>query len=253
MTHRVRLRSILRFLKRGATVATEKEKPAWVPSAILHRAFQIAADGHAECVRKGSDIPYLGHLLGVCSLVIEAGGSENQAAAALLHDLLEDTPTTRDELALMLGGDAGAAVAGMVAGCTDTTFARKADIKSEQKVWSKDRKAEAWWNDRKKPYIDKLASTPHSPGHDSYIVVSLADKTYNAENTASDLRGLVGPARDEVWNKFNVGVEHQKLWYRGLVEAYTTDNKTYTPGEQALLDRFIAAVDEMFPGEGGPE
>ena len=247
------LRSFLRFPMKGAAMAREKEKPAWVPTAITHRAFQIAADGHADCVRKGSDIPYLGHLLGVASLVIEAGGTENQAAAALLHDVLEDTPLKVDELANMLGGDDGAIVAGIVAGCTDTTFERKAAIKIEQEKWSPERKAESWWNDRKKPYIDKLAATSNTAGHDSYIVVSLADKTYNAENTASDLRGLVGPARDEVWNKFNVGVEHQKLWYRGLVEAYTTDNKTYTPGEQALLDRFIAAVDEMFPGEGGPE
>ena len=233
-------------------MATEKEKPAWVPSAILHRAFQIAADGHAECVRKGSDIPYLGHLLGVCSLVIEAGGSENQAAAALLHDLLEDTPTTEEELALMLGGSHGIAVAAMVAGCTDTTFARKEEIKEQQKGWTDERKAESWWNDRKSPYIDKLTDTMISPGDDSYVLVSLADKTYNAENTAADLRGLSGPARDALWSKFNVGYDYQRKWYRGLVTAYTTDNKTYSSGEQALLNRFVAAVDEMFPDEGGP-
>lgn len=229
-----------------------KEEPKWRPSAILHRAFQIAADGHADCVRKGSDIPYLGHLLGVSSLVIEAGGSENQAAAALLHDLLEDTPTTEEELALMLGGSHGIAVAAMVAGCTDTTFARKEEIKDQQKNWDYQRKAESWWNDRKHPYIKKLAATSNTIGQDSYVLVSLADKTYNAENTAADLRGLTGPARDAVWSKFNVGYDYQRKWYRGLVAAYTTDNKTYTSGEQALLSRFIAAVDEMFPDEGGP-
>lgn len=232
-------------------MATKKETPAWAPTAIMHRAFQIAADGHADCVRKGSDIPYLGHLLGVCSLVIEAGGTENQAAAALLHDLLEDTPTEVGELAGMLGGDDGAIVAGIVAGCTDTTFARKKAMKDRQKEWSPERKAASWWGDRKEPYINKLAaaSTEMYP----YILVSLADKTYNAENTASDLRGLVGPARTAVWDKFNVGVEYQEKWYRGLVRAYTTENKKYTRGEQALLDRFIAAVDEMFNEAGATQ
>lgn len=226
-------------------MAREKEKPAWVPTAITHRAFQIAADGHADCVRKGSDIPYLGHLLGVASLVIEAGGTENQAAAALLHDVLEDTPLKVDELANMLGGDDGAIVAGIVAGCTDTTFERKAAIKIEQEKWSPERKAESWWNDRKKPYVEKLATA--STGCHPYVLVSLADKTYNAENTAADLRGLTADDRGAVWAKFNVGLEYQKMWYRGLVDAYTTDNKTYTDGERALLDRFIAAVDQMFP------
>lgn len=233
-----------------------KEKPAWTPTALTFRAFQLAADGHAECVRKASEIPYLGHLLGVASLVIEAGGTEEQAAAALLHDLLEDTPTTHNELALLIGGTSGQVVADMVNGCTDTTFARKAEIKEEQKTWPADQKAASWWNDRKKPYVEKLtrSATAHSP----YVLVSLADKTYNAENTAADLRGLTGAERDAVWSKFNVGYEYQKLWYQGLVTAFETgctshtkgEKRSYTDGEKALFGRFKKAVNEMFPKEG---
>ena len=226
-------------------MTTEKDKPAWTPTGLTFRAFQLAADGHADYVRKGTTIPYLGHLLGVASLVIEAGGTEEQAAAALLHDLLEDTPTTRDRLEELIGGDSGKAVADMVNGCTDTTFARKAEIKDRQKNWPAGRRADSWWVDRKEPYVEKLTGSSTSCDH--YVLVSLADKTYNAENTAADLRGLVGPARDAVWGKFNVGYEHQKKWYRGLVAAFTADNKSYSPGEQALCDRFVAAVNEMFP------
>lgn len=230
-------------------MATEKEKPAWTPTALTFRAFQLAADGHAGCVRKGSDIPYLGHLLGVASLVIEAGGTEAQAAAALLHDLLEDTPMTVEQLSQKLGSDEGAVVAGIVAGCTDTSFEDKAKIKKQQEDWTPQRKADSWWADRKKPYVKKLAKS--STSCYPYILVSLADKTYNAENTAADLRGLVGPARDAVWSKFNVGYEHQKMWYQGLVAAFTADNKSYSPGQQALCDRFVAAVNEMFTEDDG--
>lgn len=243
MTFAAWLRPLFGSRQKGATLA--KEKPTWTPTALTFRAFQLAADGHAECVRKGSSIPYLGHLLGVSSLVIEAGGSEEQAAAALLHDLLEDTPTTRDELAVLIGGDSGASVADMVNGCTDTMFARKQEIKDEQKNWPADKKAASWWNDRKAPYVDKLthSATTGSP----YVLVSLADKTYNAENTVADLRKCSPGEEHTVWAKFNVGYEYQKLWYQGLVAAFETGCPSYTDGERALFGRFVAAVAEMFP------
>ncbi|PZO08188.1 MAG: hypothetical protein DCF27_09100 [Lysobacteraceae bacterium] len=54
------------------------------------RAVDCARVAHAEHFRKGSGIPYIYHLLGVSSLVIEFGGSEDQAIADLLHDVIED-------------------------------------------------------------------------------------------------------------------------------------------------------------------
>ena len=65
-------------------MATDKQ-PRWKPSKTFYFAMTLAGIGHEEDTRKGSDIPYLGHLLGVASIVIEAGGTENQAAGALLH------------------------------------------------------------------------------------------------------------------------------------------------------------------------
>ena len=70
------------------------------------QAFEFAADLHARQERKGSGVPYLAHLMGVCSLVLEDGGSETEAIAALLHDAVEDHPrsgATRETIAQRFG------------------------------------------------------------------------------------------------------------------------------------------------------
>ena len=63
---------------------------SWKPGTRFAEAAQFAIDVHREDTRKGSDVPYIGHLFGVCALVLEEGGSEDQALAALLHDTAED-------------------------------------------------------------------------------------------------------------------------------------------------------------------
>ena len=218
-------------------MATDKQ-PRWKPSKNFYFAMTLAGIGHEDEVRKGSDIPYLGHLLGVASIVIEAGGTEDQAAGALLHDLLEDTPTTHKQLITLIGEP----IADIVLGCTDTTYARKQEIKEDQKHWEKERKDKFWWTDRKEPYIKKLAEKKSS---DPSLLVSLADKTYNAENTVADLRKCPESEKHTVWDKFNVGYEYQREWYRGLLEAFR--NEGYSTGMQDLFHRFEKAVNEMFP------
>lgn len=218
-------------------MATDKQ-PRWKPSKTFYFAMTLAGIGHEEDTRKGSDIPYLGHLLGVASIVIEAGGTENQAAGALLHDLLEDTSRTKDELEILIGKK----VTEIVWGCTDTTYARKQEIKEQQTDWSREDKAKFWWEERKKPYIEKIR---HKSPEDPSLLVSLADKTYNAENTVADLRKCSESEKHTVWAKFNVGYEYQRQWYRGLLEAFTKDG--YSSGMQDLFHRFEKAVNEMFP------
>ena len=78
-------------------------------------AVAYATEAHAGQVRKGTDIPYITHPIAVSSLVIEHGGDENQAIAALLHDAIEDCGKTVDEIAGLFGGR----VAGIIEHCTD--------------------------------------------------------------------------------------------------------------------------------------
>ncbi len=85
-------------------------------SDLILRAALMAAEGHAQQRRKGpGDVPYVNHVIEVAQMVAAAGGSPEEVAAALLHDLVEDAGVTRDEI----GGAFGEEIAGIVAGLTD--------------------------------------------------------------------------------------------------------------------------------------
>ena len=151
-------------------------------------ALVYAARLHRTQTRKGSDIPYVSHLLAVCSLVIEHGGSEDQAIAALLHDAAEDQ-----------GGEArlreiharyGAAVAAIVADCTD--------------AWTEPKPP---WRPRKEAYLAALPSKPSAS-----LLVSLADKSHNACAILGDYRVL----GDALWDRFNGGRDGTIWYYRAL-------------------------------------
>ena len=215
---------------------TLKMKPRWKPSNKFYKAFEMACEGHKHDIRKGSDIPYIGHLLGVASAVIEAGGSEDQAISAFLHDLVEDTCTPVKKINKRFGKT----VAEIVEACTDATKCEKKGEKKALKNTSQEVKDAHWWT-RKDKYIDKLMKKTMD---DPSVLVALADKTYNAENTAADLRGKNPDDRTIVWSKFNVGEKLQKDWYRGLLEAFR-ENKTYDQFSQPLFNRFEVAVNEI--------
>lgn len=83
--------------------------------ALLTRAALVAAEAHADQTRKGGRVPYVNHVIEVAHLVAEAGGTPAMVAAALLHDVVEDTPATEDTVA----ADFGPCIATLVAGMTD--------------------------------------------------------------------------------------------------------------------------------------
>lgn len=155
-------------------------------------ALRYAHELHRDQTRKDRSTPYIAHLLAVSALVIEAGGTEDQAIAALLHDAAEDQ-----------GGEAtlgaihrrfGPAVAAMVADCSDTLEQNKSD----------------WWP-RKRAYIDSLAGK-----QEASLLVSLADKTHNAESIRMD-RDRVG---ETVWDRFAVGRDGTRWYYRQLADFF---------------------------------
>ena len=218
---------------------TPKTESSWQPSEKFYIGFRKACEGHKLGARKGSDIPYIGHLLGVASAVIEAGGCENQAIAAFLHDIVEDVGVTVAEIEV----EFGKAVAEIVDACTDATKEEKELEAKIRESMTKEEYAKHWWKNRKQPYIKNLKGKSMD---DPSVLVALADKTYNAENTAADLRGKSPDERTVIWSKFNAGGELQEKWYRGLLEAFK-ENKTYDKFSQPLFNRFEAAVNEIFP------
>lgn len=154
---------------------------------LLGRALSLASELHADQFRKGTDIPYVAHLLGVAALVLEDGGTEDEVIAALLHDAAEDQgglPTLRRIESLF-----GSPVAEIVAACSDSL------------VVDRDRKKP--WRERKESAIQQIAEMDESA-----LRVVAADKLHNVRTTAVDLE-MIGAA---VWARFKSGREGF-LWY----------------------------------------
>src|ERR687883_557332 len=83
-------------------------------------ALEFAFERHRFHFRKGSRVPYFSHLMSVCALVLEHGGSEDQAIAALLHDAVEDAAKGQGpEVLEAIGHQFGESVSTMVAACSD--------------------------------------------------------------------------------------------------------------------------------------
>lgn len=182
-------------------------------------ALGYAALKHRFQLRKGTDIPYLGHLLGVASIVIEDGGTEDEAIAALLHDAVEDQggKETRAEIARLFGER----VAEIVDGCTDADTTPKPP-----------------WRERKEAYLAHLAEAD-----ESVLRVSLADKLYNARETLFDSQSD-GPA---VWRRFNA-TRDELLWYYGaLLDVFRRRR-----GDDPLVREMTRVLDELMRAGTSP-
>ena len=106
-------------------MTTTHPAPPTIVTSRFTEALEYARAHHAQDVRKGTRIPYLAHLLAVSALVLEHGGDETAAIAALLHDVVEDGGGVRAlaEIDERFGSD----VAAIVEGCSDTTAKHKED------------------------------------------------------------------------------------------------------------------------------
>lgn len=159
------------------------------------RAFVRASELHRSDLRKGADVPYLSHLMSVAALVLEDGGDECEAIAALLHDALEDhgDRITADDLE----AEFGPRVRVLVEACTDTP-----------PNFSGGRKPA--WRPRKLDYIARVASglVPTR--------VSIADKLHNARSILRDHR----LEEESVWDRFSVEKSETLWYYRRLAGAY---------------------------------
>jgi (p)ppGpp synthase/HD superfamily hydrolase len=178
-------------------------------------ALQFASGLHHEQTRKGGPIPYIAHLMSVCALVIEAGGVEDQAVAALLHDAVEDQGgrSTLEIIRHMFGNR----VANAVESCSDSTA-----IDSTKKLP---------WRERKNKYLEHLRNA-----NADALLVSAADKLHNARAILADYREL----GDKLWERFNAPKKDQLWYYGALVE---TLRQTAAP--KVLVDELERVVEEL--------
>ncbi len=188
------------------TMLTNRFENALVYCVQLHRNQQ----------RKGKPIPYIAHLLSVSALVLEDGGNEDEAIAALLHDALEDQPdkTSREEIARRFGEQ----VVLLVNSCTDTPLTYRGGVKPP-------------WKQRKEAYLSHLRS-----GANGALRVSLADKVHNGRELVADYRR----EGDKIWSHFHAGKDEQLWLYQSLVQAFKQGG-----ARGALYESFEQIVSEL--------
>lgn len=195
------------------------EAPDDLPNPIVSERFTQAAayafELHARQARKTTTVPYVSHLLAVCSLVLEDDGTEGEAIAALLHDGPEDQGgrAVLDDIRRRFGAD----VAAMVDGLSDTLEHPKPP-----------------WRKRKVAYLGRLRDEP-----ESVLRVSLADKLHNLRSIAVD--------GDGVWDRFNAPKSDQ-AWYFGELLAVFEER---LPGSRNLPE-FRRVAGELFRADLRP-
>ena len=186
-------------------------------------ALLYASRHHRKHLRKGSRVPYMTHLMSVSALVLEHGGSEDQAIAALLHDAVEDAPADQGGAVLAAIRERfGDAVADMVAACSDGL--------------NESGERHGTWQERKQAYVNGLPSKPLDA-----LLVTAADKTHNGLCIAADVRRYGA----DFWTTFNAS-RAELLWYYASVDKAVAER---------LLDSSIAealhrAVDELLAAAG---
>lgn len=183
--------------------------------ARLIQATERAITWHAEQCRKKTQIPYVSHLIQVAGLVLEHGGNTDQAIAGLLHDSLEDAPSSveRARREEDISEEFGADVLGMVLDCTDTL----ADESLEKK---------RSWEERKKAYIAHLDEAPQAS-----LLVAACDKRHNLAAIVGDVSSD-GP---EVFDRFTATPDQHVWYFESILAAIRKD----IPG------RLVAEIEDL--------
>lgn len=195
-----------------STKASKQKKTTGHPfSPKFRQALQYAARVHGKQIRKKTNRPYLGHLMSVAAIVIEYGGDEAMAIAALLHDAVEDQgglPRLRE-----IRKKFGKRVAHIVDGCTDCYTEPKPS-----------------WLDRKRAYVARVCKEAPDT-----LLVSAADKLSNVRETLHDVR----EHGDSVFERF-AGKKDGTLWYyRTLVDEFRK------AGSHPLVEELARTVREL--------
>ncbi len=199
-------------------------------SERLDRALAYARSAHGEQLRKGTRISYIAHPMAVAGLVLTYGGDEDQAIAALLHDVVEDCAPFADGVphADAIEREFGARVAAIVLSCTDATAAGKS---GERGHASAERKLEDWYA-RKRAYLAHL-----SGARPDALLVSACDKLHNARSIRVDL-ARIGKS---LFERFNAGRDGTLWYYRELANRFAALGSPVA-GE---LDREVSEIERL--------
>src|SRR6266702_3589084 len=195
-------------------------------SRRFDEALRFASKKHGGQTRKGTDVPYIAHLMGVTSLVLEGGGDEDMAIAALLHDVVEDCggmPRLREVRRMF-----GARVAKIVEGCTDSF--------SDPKLP---------WIIRKQEYLQRLKHED-----DETRLVSGSDKLHNVRTVITDYR----QDGEAIWKRFSGGRDGTLWYYRALSDEFQRRKPNRITKELAIalqeLEKAVVVKPRCAPRKG---
>jgi len=180
----------------------------------IQRAVLFATEKHKTQLRKGTNIPYIVHPIGVMEILMHAGASNYAIVAGILHDTLEDTDTTYEELRKAFGKR----IADIVHACSETD-------KSQP------------WERRKIAALDALSKCRDK----DVLAVIFADKTHNLQSIHRDWIEQDG----EIWHRFKAG-EYQQMWYYGeICEIAKKKAKTADPKIRSILFEYWWEYDKF--------
>ncbi|MGI8517253.1 MAG: HD domain-containing protein [Acidimicrobiia bacterium] len=221
-------RSLLRS-KAGRLLPSERQQPGVVAACgddhalrPVRQALVFVRQRHDGQFRKGTNIPYIAHLLSTAALVLEGGGDEEQAIAGLLHDTLEEyevTKVTADDIVK----EFGERVARLVQDCSDSEPGKKEDK----------------WRVRKKRYLAALKT------HDmDSLLVANADKLHNARAILADYR----KEGEDLWSRFSN--ESDPLWYYPKLAKIFRKRSTPLASEfDRVVGKLVALVERTRRGQ----
>jgi (p)ppGpp synthase/HD superfamily hydrolase len=184
-------------------------------SSRFEEAFVFAAQRHKHQTRKGTTIPYIAHLMQVSGIALENGADEDEAIAALLHDVIEDQNETPEELTRRFGPE----VTAIVAGCSDSASTDKAP-----------------WRQRKETYIAHVLTA--SP---SVRLVSSCDKLHNARAILADYQEL----GDALWGRFNASAADILWYYQSLIQAFQQAQERQGEPQGRVVTQLANVVAEL--------
>jgi len=159
----------------------------------LNKAIDFAVYGHRHQLRKGTDIPYVAHPIGVAMLLQSVHCPEELVITGLLHDTVEDTAVTLEDIQTQFGDK----IAAIVEGCSEPDKSLS-------------------WEDRKKHTLEYLKSAS-----DDICMVAIADKLHNIQTIANDYARLGEP----IWQRFKRGKAQQAWYYRSIAESLNKPNQ----------------------------
>lgn len=186
-------------------------------SPLVERAMRVAARSHRHQTRKASDLPYISHPAGMAILLARAGFDDDcLLAAALLHDTIEDTDYSTEELAEEFPAEVGRYVAALTE--------RKHDAQNRPRPW----------RDRKEEHLEEVKAAPLEAR-----AIVLADKLHNLGTILYDLR-----AGEDIWTRFNASPEDVLWYHRAMVATAACDD----PRIQSLVRECNEIIEELANG-----